>query len=111
MRKIVPSKDGYKHARRKAVSAYQRARYGYSEVDTYSLHYHLSAVILGGLRRLRERALAYPVRYTPEQWDAILEEMIVGFAIAAEDSWDAGRDPHVKRALKLFTEHYFDLWD
>jgi hypothetical protein len=93
-------------------AAFQRARRGYSERDTYGFDHYLSRVISEGVGRLRHRAIGHPDELTMDEWDAVLAEIQVGFACAS-DPWEmteADREKF-KRGGALFVEYFHHLWD
>lgn len=103
------------HLRRHARNAWQRARRGYSNEDTYSFEDYLANVIIGGLTELRNRELAHPGGLDPEEWRAILDEIIIGFRTFLDDekrfSDDAEVRAKIDRGWELFREWFPSLWD
>jgi len=57
----------------------QRGKRGYSDCDVWGFHHHMSTVILGGLKELRENLHGFPPEITFEEWKRILDEMIYTF--------------------------------
>jgi hypothetical protein len=93
------------------VRAWQRWRRGYAEEDTWSFHYFLTGVIVGGVEALRRRQIGYPVGMTPGEWDAILASIVRGFRAAQKDPMDEDDWKAYSHAMALFSTYYFDLWD
>jgi hypothetical protein len=81
--------------------AYQRVTRGWSDRDVWSMDYHLSNILVGMLRRLKETKHGVPLdfcgdwgektstHFLPMEesiklWDACLDEMIEGFEARGE---------------------------
>lgn len=93
---------------------YQRGRYGYSEQDVWGLDWYLAHWLPKALRELKDQSHGYPVGQTPNRWGKKLEIMAQGFE-AAQQVQDYTLDKKqikvFKRGMKLFSEHFFSLWD
>ena len=50
-----------------------------AEVETWNLDYTLIMVLYSYLRRFKECSKAIPARFTDEEWNKILDDMIKGF--------------------------------
>lgn len=102
--------------------------------ETWNLDITISKWIVPRLKQLRDTTHSYPGRdeaATPEQWEEILNKMILAFELAGQDAMDlynGGEDeplnfekykdyvenyynPHVQEGLQLFAKWYMDLWD
>ena len=81
---------------------------------TWNLDDTLAQVIAQGVRLLRERQVAFPPTLTPDEWDAVLDEMAEGF-----EAWHQTRHvrrndealPKLNRSLDLLREWFPHLWD
>ena len=63
-----------------SISTYQRARYGVSNRECWSLRDTFTAFILPRLKHFKKmRRYAYPSEITAEQWEDILDEIIWTF--------------------------------
>jgi hypothetical protein len=107
---------------RKCKRGWQRAYWGISEEDTWSVDYYLSEIILRGLRKLQDDKQGCPILdgYNPEsdeefylmdkEWKRILGTMIYTFEVTQRvqnDNWilqpDKGfTDEEMKRLEKNF---------
>ncbi len=99
--------------RRAVRHLYQRLTRGWDDSQTYSLDYSLGQIIAPRLSRLKEINNGYPDSMTPEEWNAKLDKMIAAFEFAgSERRWEAGPEEFEKHneGLKLFAEHYWQLW-
>jgi hypothetical protein len=90
---------------------YQRARYGISEEDSWSLAWYLSNIIPRGVRMLRERSMGYPSGMTWEEWEEILMKIEVYLSLYQEDTGTEEHRAQINEALALFRAYYYDLWD
>ena len=105
-----------KLARRAPVRWWQRARYGYSEQDTWSISHYAADVLAKMVADLRERMLGYPADIDVERWDEMLSKIERGF-MAALAVMDGGADDderylaEFREGMALFSERFFDLWD
>jgi hypothetical protein len=97
---------------RNPIWGYQRIKRGYSEYDTYSFDTFLAPIIVGGAKRIKERALSHPAEITKEEWNIILDKIILAFEKA---SWpqdiNIREDPEWKEGSELFIKWFFALWD
>lgn len=94
---------------------YQRARYGVSFRDAWSLDCYLSDVISRGAGIIRKNDIGHPSDLTSEEWQEVLDEIIDCFS-SYDEIFEVGegaenRMDKVNRGLDLLKEHYFDLWD
>ena len=91
---------------------YQRARYGVSYRDAWSLNHHLAAVIERGIHQLKTYQNSSPMAMTIEAWQAILTEIEEGMRLdqampdVRRQNWDK-----IVRGRQLLAEHFSDLWD
>lgn len=119
----------------------QRGRHGWADCDWWDISGYLIDIIIPMLKELKEKQHGYPGTEnadTPEKWDAILNEMILGFEAGKRVSDDEyyletnadilSREPtseEVKmwgeksredqkifhHGMKLFNKWYWSLWD
>ncbi len=117
---------------------YQRGKRGYADCDLWSLDYYITKIMIQALKQFKNNHGGYPGHgeaETPEKWDSIIEEMIVGFEAAQrviDDDYfkttgfpeqhkegDAKKwiklskeDQKIfKDKMKIFIKWYFHLWD
>lgn len=91
----------------------ERADHGFAAQDWWAFDTYVAWVTLGGLRKFRAEGHGFPAQFdTVDQWNAILDEMIVGFDYyVTSDDIDKYSDPRWKRAWELLTEFFGHLWD
>lgn len=106
----------------------QRGIRGWSEFDAWDLHCYLLKIMKEGTEYLRKYQHGYPASLTEEKWQKKLDEMIWSFQylLDKEDIWgqdyyrvgeeqaNKNKEINEKRAkegLKVFIEHFRDLWD
>lgn len=113
----VSKKNGYS---KKSVKKHnkQRIKRGFSDIDVWDLHSHITDVIVGGTRVLADRAVGYPgVSY--EDWLGILHKIADGFELQSKlhEDWipqsriSQADQEKIDEAWALFREYYFHLWD
>ena len=120
---------------------FQRGSRGWADCDWWDMSGYLIGIILPMLKELREYQHGYPGignADTPEKWDAILDQMILGFGAGKRVSDDeyfmetnddiltrkptsdeirgwgdkSRKDQEIfDRGVELFTEWYWALWD
>src|ERR1035437_1028853 len=98
----------------------ERAARGFSDYDWWGFDSYLTFVILGGLKKFRKDANGYPGDLTSEEWNDILDKMILGFETRQKmvnckfgyegERYEAAvliRD----EGTALFVKWYDQLWD
>lgn len=85
---------------------------GMSEAETWDMRFVLAMIIYSYLMKFKEtKRMGYPANLTPEKWEEILDDMIKGFRsiVKGEDSKRAYK--RQRKALTLFKNWFWDLWD
>lgn len=97
---------------------WQRRTRGWDDSETWNLDTSFEEWILPRLKRYRELYCGYPSYTTEQEWQLIVDKMILAFQLRKDlrDDWsiELERDPDIQQAiaegLDLFREHYFALW-
>ena len=92
---------------------YQRWTRGWDDRELWNLDFTIAKFVLPRLRHFKELNCSYPHGNTSEEWDEILDNMILAFEIcAADDEWDwsAKTTEQVELGLALFSENFRGLW-
>lgn len=99
---------------------FQRARYGYSDEDVWSLDSYLCSVISGSVGKLRKHICGYPTEkgMTFKKWGKILKQIEDGFK-EGDQVGDYTLPPTVQKkaerrfqnGAKLFIRYFFSLWN
>lgn len=102
----------------------ERGKYGFAYRDCWNLCDYLNTVVLGTVRRLREKHCGVPAALCGDgdvdagdtRWNAILDEIANGIeaGIKANEDYAMPDDPRWeqhKRALALLCEYWWSLWD
>lgn len=63
---------------------YQRARYGYSYRDCWSVDWHLANIIPKMIRQLKQNTPVHPVDMTMDEWKDILDKIARAFELEYE---------------------------
>jgi len=100
----------------------QRGWRGYGDNDARGIDWYLTSWLPAAIRRIKNNKYRYghPCGMTRKGWETRLEHMIDGFEAAREiqDMKHAYKSREQKVAwtrfhtgMKLFHEHFFNLWD
>jgi len=88
---------------------------GFNVEDTYSLDQSFAQWITPRLKYFRNNLHSYPCSLTKVEWQGVIDQMIEGFEIAANDDAYMGVSQEgfakIDVALDLFKKHFYDLWD
>ena len=88
--------DNIKYFPKDIKHAYQRVRYGISDQDVWSLHWHLSNVIIRGVKHLQKYKMGFPTSFSHnnegvqicsdeeaiKKWNEVLSDIQYTFEIA-----------------------------
>ena len=92
----------------------QRKKYGYDETELWSLDHTIACFVLPRLKTFKEHNGSHPTGMSLDEFNDILSQIIFSLEKIVEDKyWDCtGEDlEKLKNGLKLFGEHFLDLWD
>ena len=107
-------KEAIRLLRRDVKFAWQRLTRGWDDSETWNLDTRLSEMILPRLKRFKEIARTYPMDLSPNEWQTILDKMILAHewhAAGCEDrDVSAEHYEKVEEGLMLFSKYYGDLW-
>ena len=100
----------------------ERGLKGYSQYDLVDFDNYLAKLLSKALKDFRKRSLGIPSQLTEKKWDKILNDMQNGFtkyldmgiyessSIADQVKHYNKRRKIVDKGLKLFAEHFYDLF-
>lgn len=93
----------------------QRRVRGWDDSEVWSLDNTFAKFIYPRLIKLKEVTNGYPADLTEKKWDKILDKMVEGFKIMADDEsyyelTVGKKDKKITEALNLFSKHCRDLW-
>lgn len=118
--------------------SYQRIRYGWCDRDTWDIDYWFLSVIPPMLQHLRDNKHGYPSDMEEDEWDHILETMILMFTEANEDRCSKKNEYELKsraseeerkifldkalevleyrnkcknKGFEFFSKYFWNLWD
>jgi len=109
----------YNELRYKVISFFQWCKRGFSDDVVWNFDYSIAKWILPRLKRFREIDLSLPTNITDDEWKVILDKIIEAFELIKfewEDEYNSiideykEREEKIKEGLRLFVEHYGDLW-
>lgn len=109
---------------------FQRMFKGYDDVDTFDIYYNFIDRYSKILTKFRNSHYGYPIGMTEEEWNNVLDEMIYHLhymdvvTVTKElekdvpEDWDASSktineimNKHKDEFFKLFSEHFYSLWE
>ena len=98
--------NGFKHL-------LQRLIRGYDDSEIWNLDSTIALFILPRLKLFRNSLHGYPNNLTFEQWEEVLDKMIIAFSLIDDVAWHFNDFdyPRVEEGLDLFRKYYFNLWD
>jgi len=86
---------------------YQRARYGYSYRDCWSIDWHLAGIIPKMIRSMKKNLNGHPHGITEKEWGAILDTIASAFELEYEildsvlyDCSTKKQEDHMKKLMK-----------
>jgi hypothetical protein len=110
--------------------AFQRAHKGYDYLDVISTYSKFMDRYTKILTKYKENKHGYPARMPEEEWNKIIETMLFHLHYMDEDNvyeelckdvpdnwiprWETSgeiMEHHKTEFFKLFSEHFYDLWD
>lgn len=93
---------------------WQRLTRGFDDSQTWNLDARLAEHILPRLKRFKEVNIGYPPDLTWEEWQAILDQMIMAIEWHASDCVErdgsADRYFKVSEGMELFGRYFCHLW-
>jgi len=96
---------------------YQILTRGYSDRMVYGFCDYMTDLKLQLLKELKKNKQGHPPRLTGKKWDVVLGQIIEGFEaqVALRDVFTVKEynklDKKFKEGMKLYAEHYKNLWD
>ena len=116
--RLEPNIYFYKPDERSTLWYKQRKQHGWDERVTWNLCDDISTYLLPRLKLFRKYHGSYPGIFdTPEQWNNILDEIILGVEYSTKDLFDYQEEmrPFIEKKMKraglLLFKYYFDLWN
>lgn len=90
----------------------QRIDRGFDDSELWSLDVTISKFILPRLKTFKDVAGGYPGGMTENEWDELLDKMIVAFELHAQCkvSYTEEENEKIKEGLKIFSEYFGHLW-
>lgn len=92
----------------------QRKTRGWDDSETWSLDFKIAQWIYPRIKRFKELNNGHPSRLTEEEWDCIIQQMIDGFEIMADEQryfWYSDEDgKKIKKAMELWYKWHEQLW-
>jgi len=91
---------------------YQKITRGHSDNETWSLDWSLAKWLTPRLKTFKKINMSTPASLSQEEWDEILDKMIITFELIAKENWDETEENIEKtyEGLDLFRKWFLDLW-
>ena len=99
---------------REPIYSAQRRLRGFDDSETWSLTDTICLFILPRLQRFKEINASTPAQLTEQEWNAILDKMIVALQLTCKDKgsriWSEEESKQIDEGLDLFREWFMGLW-
>ncbi len=89
----------------------QRLTRGWDDSELWNLDNTISEFVLPRLKRFKAYQHSHPSYMTKEEWDGVLDQMILAFENNLIDFPSREQDKQVEEGLTLFAKYYVHLWD
>ena len=103
-----------KNDKREKKYSKQRMERGFDESETWSLYNSVTNFVLPRLKEFKELKCGYPACFkTPEEWDVLLDKMILAFELINRDdekSLNNKEWKQVNQGMRLFAKWFCALW-
>ena len=104
---------------RKIKWMWQRAKYGYCDMDLWALDYTLGNYIASSINKFADITYTYPYGITPDEWDSILRSIARNFYLGVnEECWDIPEeekfitmDTRRQEGFNELSKWFYELWD
>lgn len=94
--------------------AKQRQLRGFDDSETWSLTDTICHFIIPRLQRFKEINASTPAQLTEQEWNDILNKMIVALQLTCKDNgsriWSEDESKQIDEGLDLFREWFMALW-
>lgn len=101
------SKNLSKQDERRIRYGEQRKERGFDDTELWSLDNTIIRFTLPRLKAFRNYTQSFPAGMTFEEWQGIIDKMIVGMEKYLVDSWDE----EAQEGIILFFTYFTHLWD
>ena len=89
----------------------QRLERGFDDSELWCLNNTTSSFILPRLKAFKEKHFSTPENMTSDEWDNILERIIIAFEIVRKDDPTEEEMYKMECGLKLFARYLKNMWD
>ena len=89
----------------------QRLERGFDDSELWCLNNTISSFILPRLKAFKEKHFSTPENMTNDEWDNILERIIIAFEIVKKDDPTEEEMYKMEYGLKLFARYLKNMWD
>lgn len=93
-------------------SVVRRFHRQFVSVELWNLDYTIANFILPRLKAFKVNLHGYPSELTFEEWQAILDKMVLAFDLVNKQEEDTEEQQEtINEGLTLFAKYYQHLWD
>jgi hypothetical protein len=95
----------------------QAEEQGFDNTEIWNLFVTIAKFLVPRLKVYRRDFMSFPSELTVEEWQEILDKMIEGFELIANDHFELDYKEQLKyrakeqEAVDLLHKYYFHLWD
>ena len=92
--------------------AKKKAEKRHMHKEIYSLDMAFAQYVVPRLILFKERHCDHPSDLTNDEWDNVLDKMIIGFRLISKDTltYTDKENKDIETGLDLFRKYYQDLW-
>ena len=99
---------------RETLYSEQRIERGFDDSETWSLTDTICRFTIPRLKRFKECNNGMPCSLTKDEWNIIIDKMILGFELITRDNgariFSSDENQLINGSLDLFRVWFFDLW-
>lgn len=93
----------------------QRLERGFDDSELWALDNTIANFVYPRLKEFSKNIVSVPIGLTEQEWADKLDKMIKSFELVIADDWKTPeefqkQEDEIKLGLKLFCEHFSDLW-
>lgn len=105
-------KDNYKPGLARRIKyAWQMVTTGICNQELWNLDCTIAEYVLPRLKKFKEYGHGYPAQLEENEWNIILDKMILSFQLVVDEEDDTNPSGYVSEGLELFGKWFTYLWD
>jgi len=94
-------------------SWWQRRTIGFAYEEVWDLSDHIAEYVLPRIKHLRAHGVSHPMDMTSDEWHEILDKIIWSLDMYISERYSIHQcdSDRYREGLRLFGEHWLNLWD